>query len=79
MDVVPVSADAVRLTAMIEPGNRRAIKNATAMGFVVEGLCRRGIDGRREVRGALIRRERPRFLEHLFQTQPVVGVEGQSR
>jgi len=40
--------NAVRLTAMIEPGNRRAIKNATAMGFVVEGLCRRGIDGRRD-------------------------------
>jgi hypothetical protein len=38
----------VRLTALIDPGNRRAIKNATAMGFVVEGLCRRGIDGRRD-------------------------------
>ena len=38
----------VRLTALIDPGNRRAIRNATAMGFVVEGLCRRGIDGRRD-------------------------------
>ena len=38
----------VRLTALIDPGNARAIRNATAMGFVVEGLCRRGLDGRRD-------------------------------
>ena len=38
----------VRLTALIDPSNKRAIKNAVAMGFVVEGLCRRGIDGRRD-------------------------------
>jgi len=38
----------VRLTALIDPTNRRAIRNATAMGFVVEGLCRRGLDGRRD-------------------------------
>ena len=38
----------VRLTALIDPSNARAIRNATAMGFVVEGLSRRGLDGRRD-------------------------------
>lgn len=36
---------AVRLTAFVDVDNKRAIKNAIAMGFVYEGFCRLGING----------------------------------
>lgn len=38
----------VRLTAFIDVDNRRAIRVSTRMGFVVEGLCRLGINGKKD-------------------------------
>ena len=39
---------AVRLTALIDPDNTRAMRNAVRMGFIYEGFCRRGINGVRD-------------------------------
>jgi hypothetical protein len=39
---------AVRLTAFVDVGNGRAIRNAMRMGFVHEGYCRMGINGVRD-------------------------------
>jgi len=41
-------SQAVRITALIEPGNERAIKNARQLGFVYEGFLRLGVEGRRD-------------------------------
>lgn len=40
---------AVRLTAEIEPHNRRALRQVQRMGFVYEGYRRMGLDGNRDV------------------------------
>jgi hypothetical protein len=37
-----------RITALIEPTNERAIKNARRLGFVYEGYLRMGIEGDRD-------------------------------
>jgi len=63
-------AQVVRLTALIDPGNTRAIRNATAMGFVVEGLCRRGLDGRRDALVFGMLREDCKFLRSTPQRAP---------
>lgn len=39
---------AIRITALIEPGNERAIKNARQLGFIYEGFLRMGVEGRRD-------------------------------
>ena len=41
-------SQAVRITALIDPDNERAIKNARQLGFVYEGYIRRGVEGRRD-------------------------------
>ena len=40
---------AVRLTAEIEPHNRKALRQVQRMGFVYEGYRRMGLEGRRDV------------------------------
>jgi hypothetical protein len=40
---------AVRLTAEIEPHNRKALRQVQRMGFVYEGFRRMGLEGRRDV------------------------------
>ena len=42
-------SQAVRLTAEIEPHNRRALKQVQRMGFVYEGFRRKGLEGARDV------------------------------
>ena len=42
-------AQAVRLTAEIEPDNRRALRQVQRMGFVYEGYRRKGLEGSRDV------------------------------
>ncbi|RWP05100.1 GNAT family protein [Mesorhizobium sp.] len=39
---------AVRITALIDPANERAISNARRLGFVYEGFLRMGVEGRRD-------------------------------
>jgi hypothetical protein len=39
---------ATRVTALIDPRNKRAIKAAAAIGFRREGTLRRGLDGKRD-------------------------------
>lgn len=39
---------AVRVTALIDPDNHRAIKNARQLGFVYEGYMRLAVEGRRD-------------------------------
>ncbi|MER8619169.1 GNAT family N-acetyltransferase [Mesorhizobium sp. M1409] len=39
---------AVRITALIDPTNERAISNARRLGFVYEGFLRMGVEGRRD-------------------------------
>jgi hypothetical protein len=39
---------AVRITAEVEPGNDRAIRQAQLMGFEIEGFKRLAIEGRRD-------------------------------
>jgi len=60
----------VRLTALIDPSNARAIRNATAMGFVVEGLSRRGLDGHRDALTFGMLRSDCRFLRSAPQRAP---------
>lgn len=55
-------AQVVRLTALIDPNNARAIRNAAAMGFIVEGLSRRGLDGHRDALVFGMLREDCKFL-----------------
>lgn len=43
-----VFSQAVRVTALIEPGNERAVRNARRMGFQYEGYVRMGVEGRRD-------------------------------
>lgn len=43
-----VFSQAVRITALIDPDNERAIKNARQLGFVYEGYLRLGVEGRRD-------------------------------
>jgi hypothetical protein len=38
----------VRLTAFVDVDNKRAVKNAIRLGFIFEGFCRLGINGRRD-------------------------------
>jgi hypothetical protein len=42
-------SQAVRLTAEIEPHNRRALRQVQRMGFVYEGYRRMGLGGNRDV------------------------------
>jgi hypothetical protein len=39
---------AVRVTALIDPANERAVSNARRMGFLYEGFLRKGVEGRRD-------------------------------
>jgi hypothetical protein len=39
---------AVRITALVDPGNERALKQVQRMGFVFEGFVRLGIEGTRD-------------------------------
>jgi hypothetical protein len=40
--------NAKRVTALMDPRNKRAIKAAAALGFRREGTLRRGLDGKRD-------------------------------
>ena len=42
-------SQAVRLTAEVEPDNRRALRQVQRMGFVYEGYRRMGLEGSRDV------------------------------
>ena len=42
-------SQAVRLTAEVEPHNRRALRQVQRMGFVYEGYRRMGLEGSRDV------------------------------
>ena len=42
-------SQAVRLTAEVEPHNRRALRQVQRMGFVYEGFRRMGLEGNRDV------------------------------
>lgn len=57
-----VFSRAVRVTALIEPGNARAIKNAEALGFQFEGYGRLMVEGRRDALIYGMLREDCRFL-----------------
>lgn len=41
-------SQAKRLTALIDPGNKRAIKQAHQLGFVIEGYLRFGLNGHQD-------------------------------
>ena len=41
-------SQAVRLTAEVDPDNRRALRQVQRMGFVYEGYRRMGVEGRRD-------------------------------
>lgn len=55
-------AQAVRLTAEIEPHNRRALRQVQRMGFVYEGFRRKGLEGERDVLCYGMLREDCKFL-----------------
>lgn len=57
-----VFSQAVRVTALIEPENARAIKNAVALGFKYEGYGRLMVEGRRDALIYGMLREDCRFL-----------------
>jgi hypothetical protein len=39
---------AVRITALVSPDNARAVRQMTRMGFVLEGFCRKAVEGSRD-------------------------------
>lgn len=39
---------AVRVTALVEPGNARALAQVKRMGFIYEGFIRKGVEGNRD-------------------------------
>jgi hypothetical protein len=43
-----VFTQATRVTALIEPANERAIKNARQLGFQYEGYMRLSVEGKRD-------------------------------
>jgi hypothetical protein len=45
---VALFSKAKRLTALIDPDNKKAIKEAHQLGFVVEGYLKYGMDGQRD-------------------------------
>lgn len=55
-------AQAVRLTAEIEPHNRRALRQVQRMGFIYEGFRRKGLEGTRDVMCYGMLREDCKFL-----------------
>jgi RimJ/RimL family protein N-acetyltransferase len=57
-----VFSQAVRVSALIEPGNARAIKNAEALGFRYEGYGRLMVEGRRDALIYGMLREDCRYL-----------------
>jgi hypothetical protein len=57
-----VFTQAIRVTALIEPENARAIKNARALGFQYEGYVRMGVEGKRDALLFGMLREDCKFL-----------------
>lgn len=57
-----VFTQAVRVSALIEPDNARAIKNARALGFQYEGFLRMGVEGKRDALLFGMLREDCKFL-----------------
>jgi AraC-like DNA-binding protein len=57
-----VFSQAVRITALIDPGNQTAIEQTRRMGFVYEGFLRMGVEGRRDALIFGMLREDCRFL-----------------
>jgi hypothetical protein len=53
---------AVRVTALVSPGNERAIKQMRRLGFVYEGFLRKGVEGHRDALIFGMLREDCRFL-----------------
>jgi hypothetical protein len=53
---------AVRLTAFVDVDNQRALKQMQRMGFVWEGTCRLGINGKRDAYTFGMLRQDCRFL-----------------
>jgi len=82
-DALPLEAPC--LPGVVVPHHRWRLKKALhalvrrqeRLHFLTQ--CVVALARRRKVRGALVGRQRPRACEHLFQSRPVVGVDGQSR
>jgi hypothetical protein len=53
---------AVRITALVDPGNERAIDQMRRMGFVYEGFLRMGVEGTRDALLFGMLRDDCRFL-----------------
>ena len=45
---IALFSQAVRLTAYVDTGNKRALRQMKTLGFVYEGFCRLGINGTRD-------------------------------
>jgi hypothetical protein len=65
----------VRLTAFIDVDNRRAIRVSTRMGFVVEGLCRLGINGKKDALTFGMLRSDCKFLTGTVARPPVARTQ----
>ncbi|HYV88007.1 MAG TPA: GNAT family protein [Candidatus Polarisedimenticolia bacterium] len=70
-----VFSQAVRVSALIEPGNERAIKNAVALGFRYEGYGRLMVEGRRDALIYGMLREDCRYLPLTAFLKPVDRLE----
>jgi len=57
-----VFSQAVRVTALVEPGNEPALKGVKQLGFVYEGFMRLGVEGRRDALMFGMLREDCRYL-----------------
>jgi len=57
-----VFSEAVRVTALVEPGNGPALRQVELMGFQPEGFVRRAVEGRRDALLFGMLREDCRYL-----------------
>lgn len=68
---------AVRITALVDPDNERAISNCRRMGFVYEGFLRMGVEGRRDALiYGMLAEDCPWLWGHVPKVRPIDHLGG---